>query len=72
MRNAEMQVDLNVEVRGDLIIVTELTTTFRAIYMKPKGEPWIKAAGVPTGTHEFRARAWTAANGKARELEWIV
>jgi hypothetical protein len=27
---------------------------------------------VPIGTHEFRARAWGAANGKARELGWIV
>jgi len=42
------------------------------IYLKPKGEPWIKAAGIPTGTHEFRARAWGAANGKARELGWVV
>ena len=72
MRNSDIQIHLNIEVRGDLIIVTELTTTFRAIYMKSKGEPWIKAAGVPTGTHEFRARAWGAANGKARELGWIV
>jgi hypothetical protein len=61
MRNSVIQIDLNIEVRDDLIIVTQPTTTFQAIYqaiyMKPKGEPWIKAAGVPTGTHEFRARA---------------
>jgi hypothetical protein len=72
MHNSVIQVDLNVEVHGDLIIVTQPTTTFHAIYVKPKGEPWIKTAGVPTGTHEFRARAWGAANGKARELGWIV
>ena len=72
MRNSVIQIDLNIEVRDDLIIVTQPTTTFQAIYMKPKGEPWIKAAGVPTGTDEFRARAWGAANGKARELGWIV
>ena len=72
MRNSDIQIDLNVEVRDDLIIVTQPTTTFRAVYLKPNGEPWIKAAGVPTGTHEFRARAWGAANGKARELGWIV
>jgi hypothetical protein len=72
MRNSDIQIELNIEVRGDLVIVTQPATTFLAIYMKPKGEPWIKAAGVPTGTDEFRARAWGAANGKARELGWIV
>jgi len=72
MHNSDLQFDLNVEVQDDLIIVTQSTTTFHAIYVKPKGEPWIKTAGVPTGTHEFRARAWGAANGKARELGWIV
>jgi len=25
-------------------------TTFHAIYVKPKREPWIKTEGVPTGT----------------------
>ena len=72
MRNSVIQIDLNIEVRDDLIIVTQPTTTFQAIYVKPKDEPWIKTAGVPIGTHEFRARAWSAANGKARELGWIV
>jgi hypothetical protein len=72
MHNSDIQVDLNVEVHGDLIIVTQPTTTFHAIYVKTKGEPWIKTAGVPTGTQEFRARAWGVANGKARELGWIV
>jgi hypothetical protein len=50
MRNSDIQIDLNIEVRDDLIIVTQPTTTFHAIYVKPKGEPWIKTAGVPTGT----------------------
>ena len=70
MRNSDIQIDLNIEVRDDLIIVTQPTTTFHAIYMKPKGEPWIKAAGVPIGTHEFRARAWGAANGKSARA-WL-
>jgi hypothetical protein len=35
-------------------------------------EPWLKAQGMPNGTHEFKAQAWHAANNKARELGWIV
>jgi len=47
MKDSDIQIDLNIEVRDDLIID-------------------------PAGTHEFRARAWGAANGKARGLGWIV
>jgi len=63
--------DLNVEVRGDLMFVTEPSTSVYAIYSKPDGEPWITARHVPED-HGFRARAWIAACAKARELGWIV
>jgi hypothetical protein len=47
-------------------------TGFYALYTKPSGEPQLKAQHMPLGTHEFKARAWQAANDKARELGWIV
>jgi hypothetical protein len=59
--------DLHVDVRGELIIVTEPETG-----SKPKGEPWLKAKHMPLGTHDFKARAWDTANDKARKLRWIV
>ena len=43
-----------------------------AIYSKPKGDPWLEAKHMPLGTHDFKARAWEAANDKARRLNWIV
>ena len=64
--------DLHVDVRGEIIIVTEPETGFYAIYSKPKGEPWLKAQHMPLGTHDFKARAWDAANDKARKLRWIA
>jgi hypothetical protein len=63
---------LRVEVRGDLIIVTESKTGHYAIYSKPKGDPWLNVQGLPTGTHEVKAHAWQAAVDKARDLGWIV
>ena len=65
------EADLSVEVRGDLMFVTEPETSLYAIYSKPDGEPWITGRHVPDD-HQFRARAWIAANAKARELGWIV
>jgi hypothetical protein len=41
-------------------------------------EPWLLASDIhddhdfPSRKHIFRARAFTAANDKARELGWIV
>jgi hypothetical protein len=62
---------LNVDVRDDLIVVTE--EGLYAIYSKPEGgQPSIMARRVPEGEHEFKARAWGAACAKARELGWIV
>ena len=64
--------ELRVEVRGEIIIVTEPETGFYAIYTKPKDSPQLKAQHMPLGTNEFKARAWQAANDKARDLGWIV
>ena len=55
-----------------IIIVTEPETGFYAIYSKPRGEPWLEAQHMPLGTHDFKARAWDAANDKARKLRWIA
>ena len=64
--------DLHVEVRGEIIVITQPETGFYALYTKPSGERQLKAQHMPLGTHDFKARAWQAANDKARELGWIV
>jgi hypothetical protein len=71
---------LHVKVQGDDIIVTMQATGFRVVYRKPHREPWLVAKGNyfpdeqkgPITRAEFLARAWKAANDKARELGWIV
>jgi len=57
--------ELQVEVRGEIIIVTEPETGFYATYSKPKGETWLKTQHMPLGTGDFKARAWDVANDKA-------
>jgi hypothetical protein len=64
--------DLAIEVRDDEIIVTQPGSEFLAIYYIPEDESRLVARAMPIGTHEFKARAWRAANDKARELGWIV
>jgi hypothetical protein len=63
---------LHVEVRGDLIIVTESATHFFAVYAKPSQPQLILRRPTPTDDHELLARVWQAVNTKARELGWIV
>jgi hypothetical protein len=63
---------LHTEVRGDEIIVTQRGSNFRAVYYKLPNEPQLIAKGTPSGNYKFLARAWQAANDKARELGWIV
>jgi len=52
-------------------------TRYSITYRKG-AEPWLLASDgyddsdFPSRKHTFRARAWTAANDKARELGWIV
>ena len=66
-----------VEVEDDGIIVTLPGTSYSVTYRK-SNEPWLVASdnrddpdsSIPKFT--FRARAYVAANDKARELGWIV
>ena len=46
---------------------------FYAVYFKPTNQPQlILRRRTDTDDHELLARAWQAANDKARELGWIV
>jgi hypothetical protein len=65
--------NLEVEVDGDLIVVSELSTQFIAIYARPAVMPQLILRKRTEGEdYELFARAWQAANDKARELGWIV
>jgi hypothetical protein len=71
-RSAQIsETGLHVEVRGDLIIVTESATRFFAIYAKPSQPRLILRQSAPTGG-EVLGRAWKAASDKAREVGWIA
>ena len=63
---------LFVMVQGDEIIVTS-ETGFRAEYWKRPNHPQLKVRRrTETENHELLAKAWQAANAKARELGWIA
>ena len=71
--------DLHVELQGDYIIITLPGTKFRVTYYKLNDPPelraksdWTDDPDAPVTLGAFRARAWIAANDKARELGWIV
>jgi hypothetical protein len=71
--------DLHVEVQGDYIIITLPGTKFMVTYYKLDNPPelraktdWTDDPDAPVTLGAFRARAWLAANDKARELGWIV
>jgi hypothetical protein len=61
--------DVNVEVRGEDIIVTAPGTDHLVIYSKCDGNAELSARKL-FGPLDFRVRAWTLANHKARELGW--
>jgi hypothetical protein len=66
---------LFVNVQGDWVIVTEPATQFYAIYTIPTTTPrprLILKRRSDTEDYELLARAWEAANDKARELGWIA
>jgi len=69
--------DLRVTVENDAIVVTMPRTRYSITYRKGD-EPWLLASDIredpdyPSYRFTFRARAWTTANDKARELKWIV
>ena len=61
----------SVRVQGGEIIVTLLE--FCAVYVKPANQPQlILKRRTATDDYELLARAWEAANTKAREIGWIV
>ncbi|MGH6826497.1 hypothetical protein [Methyloceanibacter sp.] len=65
--------DLHVDVDGDLIIVCAPETQFIAIYARPSAMPQLILRKRTEGDdYELFARAWQAANTKARELGWIA
>jgi len=67
-----------VVLEGDTIVVTMPGTRYSASYRKLHDSPFLVASDIrddpdsPISKFTFRARAWTAANDKARELGWIV
>ena len=63
---------LRLDVVDDEIIITLPFTAYTVTYYKPRDEPQLVVKGTPSGNYKFLARAWQAANDKARELEWIV
>jgi hypothetical protein len=72
--------DLQIEVRGQDIIVTMPETSFRVVYRKPnRGSQLVTKLDYfqhdqkgPITRAQFLARAWKLANDKARERGWIV
>jgi hypothetical protein len=68
-----MSPGVEVEARGDLLIVTQPKADFVAIYVKHQPGPQLTLMRrTPTDDHTLLAQAWQAANDKARELGWIV
>jgi hypothetical protein len=71
---------LHLEVVDDEIVVTLPFTSYTVTYYKPAKSPQLLAKriasrddpGSAMTLSEFLARAWRAANNKARELRWIV
>jgi hypothetical protein len=69
---------LLVVLEGDAIVVTMPGTSYSVSYRKLRNSPWLVASDIhedpdsPISKFTFRARAWTGANDKARELGWIV
>ena len=69
MTNPELQV----EVRGDLIIITHPATQFFAVYAKPNNRSELVLKRRPdTGDNVLLVQVWQAAKAKARELGWIA
>ena len=73
----ENDLDVQVAVEDGAIIVTLPGTSFCVVYRKGV-DPWLLVSDIrddpnsPISKYTFRARAWVAANDKARELGWIV
>ena len=69
MTNPELQV----AVRGNLIIITHPATQFFAVYAKPNNRSELVLKRRPdTGDNVLLVQVWQAAKAKARELGWIA
>jgi hypothetical protein len=75
------KVGLSVEVQGDDLFVSLPGTTYVVTYYRAtafpqqlltKSHSGREDQDTPMTQAEFHARAWKAANAKARELGWIV
>jgi hypothetical protein len=72
--------ELRIEVTGDEIMVFLPATSYGITYYKATDSPQLLAkdfglkndSRAPITYAEFLARAWQAANDKARDLGWIV
>ena len=69
MTNPELQI----VVRGDLIIITHPATQFFAVYAKPdnRSELVLKRRA-DTGDNVLLVQVWQAAKDRARELGWLI
>ena len=68
-----MSEGIQVEAKGDLLIVSEPASDFVAIYVKPNGRPRLTLMRrTPTTDNVLLAQALQAAIAKARELGWIA
>jgi len=75
------KVGLSVEVQGDDLVVSLPGTTYVVTYYRAtafpqqlltKSHSGREDQDAPMTQAEFHARAWKAANDKARELGWIA
>jgi hypothetical protein len=65
--------DLDVQVVGGLIVITDPKTGFYAVYDKAASTPELHLRGRgETMDQALLARVWRAAIDTARELGWIV
>lgn len=67
-----------VVLEADTIVVTMPDSNYSISYRKLNDTPGLVSSEIrddpdsPISKFKFRARAWTAANAKAKELGWIV
>jgi hypothetical protein len=72
--------ELSLDVGGNEILVTLRGTSYAVTYFKRRGSPGLYAKDIlhkndpriPLTYAEFLAKAWKAANEKARGMGWIV
>jgi len=69
---------VHIVVEAGALLITMPGTNFSVTYRKQPDAPWLVSSDIIDDREaaikraEFLARAWNAANDKARELGWIV